>query len=72
MITQRSGFGTDVDPGESATVTTECEAGRFLLVAASPLALCAWPSLARDAMVQPGGRSPFTTRRTNRVHLGRV
>src|SRR5918997_496050 len=27
MITQRGGIGTNVDPGESATVTTECEAG---------------------------------------------
>jgi hypothetical protein len=31
MITQRGGISTNVDPGESATVTTECEAGEVSL-----------------------------------------
>jgi hypothetical protein len=71
MITQRGGIGTDVDPGESAIVTTECEAGevslsggftsrtvRMALAGSGRDGTTGWPITVYNASDQPGTFRP--------------
>ena len=71
MITQRGGISTNVDPGESATVTTECEAGevslsggftsstvRMALAGSGRVGTTGWLITVYNAADQPGTFRP--------------
>ena len=71
MITQRGGIGTNIDPGESATVTTECEAGevslsggftasnvRMALAGSGRVGTTGWLITVYNASEQPGTFRP--------------